>query len=352
MFKAIDIIKQNEIIIIDDQWNKHSIEELRDRGRNNQLTCPECQQPVLVKAGEVKQWHFAHRDTGSCTLRNESESVLRSRIILYRWLSKKYPGKVSLEKAISDIDLPRPLDCYIETDKGKKFAYWILDSGFRSHEKIKTQFLGQDTYIQLVFLSNMIRKGANDKYSLVLTPTERSFAYRSEYNQLYHSSIDSALTYLDLATQYLHTFRGLFIIHKPQIFSYKKQLSEQIDKILISPKNGEFVYPGEYEKLKLLKNKYVSEQKNISTKSEQKNISTKIEKNHLKNNKIFQHSSIKNNNFQGESISNDNPFDYLTKTYPCNKCRKHTKEWVKLDLSTKTCICRNCISKPGKISSK
>jgi len=28
MFKAIDINDQKEIIIIDDQWNKHSIEDL------------------------------------------------------------------------------------------------------------------------------------------------------------------------------------------------------------------------------------------------------------------------------------------------------------------------------------
>ncbi|ETR66035.1 MAG: hypothetical protein OMM_13342 [Candidatus Magnetoglobus multicellularis str. Araruama] len=142
MLKAIDINGQKEIIIIDDQWNKDSIEELRYKGQNNQLICPVCDQPVLVKAGEVKQWHFAHRDTGSCPLRNESESVLRSRIILYRWLSKKYPGKVSLEKAISDIDLPRPLDCYIETDTEKKFVYWILESGFRSHGKIKNNLFG------------------------------------------------------------------------------------------------------------------------------------------------------------------------------------------------------------------
>jgi len=336
MFKAIDIKEQKEIIIIDDQWNKQSIEDLRYSGQNNQLICPECEQPVLVKAGDVKQWHFAHRDTGSCPLRNESEAVLRGRIMLYRWLSKKYPGKVSLEKSISDIDLKRPLDCYIETDKGKKFAYWILDSGFRSHGKIKKQFLGQDISFQIIFISNMIRKGPDDPSTLVLTPTERSFAYRSEYNQLYLSTIDSALTYLDLTTQYLHTFRGLFIIHKPQIFSYKKQLSEPLDKILISPKNGEFVYPGEYEKLKLLKNKYVQKQNNISTEKNTINI---------KKNKLINHLSFNKNDNRNQSISTDNDLDYLTKTYPCKKCRKHTRKWVKLDLSTNTCICRNCISK-------
>ena len=321
MFKAIDINDQKEIIIIDDRWNKHTIEGLRYKGQKNQLKCPVCDQPVLVKAGEVKQWHFAHRDTGSCPLRNESESVLRGRIILYRWLSKKYPGKVSLEKAIPDIDLPRPLDCFIETDTGNKFAYWILESGFRSHGKIKKQFVCQDIDIQMIFLSNMIRKGPNDQSSLVLTPTERSFAYRSEYNQLYHSTSDAALTYLDFTTQYLHTFRGLFLIHKPQIFAYKSKLSEQIDNVLISPKNGEFVYPGEYEKLKLFRSK--------SLKSSDNNNINKKKK------------------YKDKLISNDNPnpIDYLTKTYPCKKCGKKTNEWVKLDMSTNTCVCRNCIRK-------
>ncbi|KPA09752.1 Competence-induced protein CoiA-like protein, partial [Candidatus Magnetomorum sp. HK-1] len=285
-------------------------EELRYRGQNNQLNCPVCDQPVLVKAGEVKQWHFAHRDTGSCPLRNESESVLRGRIILYRWLSNKYPAKVSLEKTISDIDLPRPFDCYIETDTGNKFAYWILESGFRSHGKIKKQFIWQDIHIQMIFLSNMIRKGPDDKSTLLLTPTERSFAYRSEYNQLYHSTSDSALTYLDLTTQYLHTFRGLFLIHKPHIFAYKTKLSEQIVNVLISPKNGEFVYPGEYEKLKSLRN--------MSLKSS--------DNNNTKKNKSYRRSIKKKRNYHHESISNGNHLDYLTKTYPCIKCGKQTNE--------------------------
>ena len=37
----------------------------------------------------------------------------------------------------------------------------------------------------------------------------------------------------------------------------------------------------------------------------------------------------------------DNHLDYLTKTYPCKKCGKKSDEWVKLDLSTNTCVCRN-----------
>jgi len=336
MFKAIDKKEQKEIIIIDDRWNKHSIEELRSCAQNNQLICPECRQPVLVKAGEIKQWHFAHRDTGSCPLTNESQSVLKGRCILYRWLSQKYPGKVSLEKSISDIDLPRPLDCYIETDIKKRFAYWILESGFRSHGKIKEQLIGKDVYFQMVFLANMIRKGPEELSTLVLTPTERSFAYRSEYNQLYSETKDAALTYLDLTNQYLHTFRGLFIVHKPQIFSYKKRLSEQLDKVLISPKNGEFVYPGEYEKLKWIKNKGVTAQNNTGTKSH---------KNTIPKNKVVKQKSVIKNADRDESISNGNPLDYMTKAYPCKKCNKLTKDWVKLNLSTQTCICRNCINK-------
>ncbi|ETR66034.1 MAG: hypothetical protein OMM_05825 [Candidatus Magnetoglobus multicellularis str. Araruama] len=150
----------------------------------------------------------------------------------------------------------------------------------------------------MIFLSNMIRKGPDDQSSLVLTPTERSFAYRSEYNQLYHSTSDSALTYLDLTTQYLHTFRGLFLIHKPQIFAYKTKLSEPIDNVLISPKNGEFVYPGEYEELKSLRNKLLNASDN----------------NNINKIKSYQRSIKKKKNYQDKSISNDNPIDYLTKT--------------------------------------
>jgi len=345
MFKAIDTQNRTEIIIIDKKWDKHAIDPLRKKGQAKQIICPQCKQPVIVKAGEIKQWHFAHRDTGTCPLRNESEHVLLGRTFLYHWLCAKYPGKVTLEKEISGLDLPKLLDCHVTTDSGKQFAYWILESGFRSHRAIKDLFYGQDVFIHFVFLSNMIRHVKSDSISsLALTPTERSFAYVSEYNSLYtdHFLLNAALTYLELSSRCLITFRGLGCIHKPQVYSYKQKLVEKLDNILISPQNGEFVYPGEYEKRKslLAKSDYEKRKPLLAKLSQMNDDSRPTKKNEHHSKQKFKLSmSPKLSSNETES----DPLAYLHKEYPCKKCGKQTKEWVKLDMSTNYCICHQCM---------
>jgi len=361
MFKSIDMQNRTEIIIIDKQWNKHSIEPLRQKGQANQLICPQCKQPVIVKAGEIKQWHFAHRDTGTCPLRNESERVLLGRTILYHWLCTKYPGKITLEKKISGLDLPKLLDCHVTTDSGKQFAYWILESGFRSHRAIKDEFYGKDIFIHFVFLSNMIRHVKSDGISsLALTPTERSFAYVSEYNSLYtnHFLLNAALTYLELSSRRLITFRGLGCVHKPQIYSYKQKLVENLDNILISPQNGEFVYPGEYEKRKSLQAKLSKiNDKSTSVKKKDHKLNHKstfsmapklssketksTESDPLAEESTFSKASKLSS--KETKLTESDPLAYLDKEYTCKKCGKQTKEWVKLDMSTNYCICRQCM---------
>jgi hypothetical protein len=347
MFKSIDSQSGEEIIILDRYWNRNTVEILRSKSRENTLRCPECQQPVVVKAGHIKRWHFAHQDLGNCPLRNESGNILQARSLLYAWLHTKYPNKVTVEKGFPGTALPRPVDCYVEPGHGKKFAYWILESGLRSRDELQLTFHRLHVMIHWVFLSNMLRYDDNPNYpSVLLTPTERAFAYESEYNTLYTHDNDpgvpmistpftnSALNYLNAEEQRLMTFRGLFCIHSPHQYAFKKMLVEQLEKMLISPKTGEFIYPGEYEHLQA----YREAQQKAQEEMEQRRAREEHERQQL-----FTDAKQALKQSGGQS-SNQSSFDYLSKVYACRVCGEETQEWVELDLSTNTCICRQCSS--------
>ena len=134
MFKAL--YDKAEIIILDIQDDKEAADRLRELSRKGKLLCPECGEQVRVKAGEKYRYHFAHKSVGKCALRSETPAILAARSILYGWLkSKEKLHFVTTEKTVSGIDtlsgLPRPIDCYAETGKNLKIAYWVFENGVR-----------------------------------------------------------------------------------------------------------------------------------------------------------------------------------------------------------------------------
>ncbi len=346
MFKSIDSQSGKEIIILDRYWNRNTVEILRSKSRDNTLRCPECQQPVVVKAGRIKRWHFAHQDLGNCPLRNESANILHARSLLYTWLRTKYPDSVTVEKGFPGTELPHPVDCYVEPGHGKKIAYWILETGLRSRDDLLSTFDRLHVMIHWVFLSNMLKYADNPSHpSVLLTPTERAFAYESDYNTMYLLGNDPAvplvctpfrniaLNYLNCEERTLMTFRGMFCIHSPHQYAFKKMLVDKLENVLISRKTGEFIYPGEYEQLRA----YREAQQKAQEKAEQRRAQEEQERQqNLKDAKqAFRQS--------GGGSGNQLSFDYFSEAYTCRVCGERTRRWVELDLATNTCLCRQCI---------
>ncbi len=123
MLRSLDSSTGEDIIIFDFDEDSRVIEEIREKSRNGVIICPECDQPVVVKAGTKKRNHFAHRALGTCPLSSESANVLQGRKLLYEWLSKKLSSKypdnheLVLEKTFPCEELRRPTDCYLELIK-------------------------------------------------------------------------------------------------------------------------------------------------------------------------------------------------------------------------------------------
>src|SRR4030042_3577194 len=113
MFKALHRLNGEEIVTLEPRWRRQ-LDTLRLLDAQDDLVCQGCLQPVRVRAGEVKRWHFAHKHLQNCPYEFESPVLLQCRAVLYEWLAARLGGEaVTLEKKAT---LPRPVDCLANSE--------------------------------------------------------------------------------------------------------------------------------------------------------------------------------------------------------------------------------------------
>ena len=125
MYKALNIRDNAEIVILDLKWLR-SITQLRAYDHQDLLVCQGCKQPVRVRAGEHRQVHFAHKHLNNCDYADELAVLRNARAVLYEWLVSKFGENVTIEKKTDEVDLFRPIDCWV-IQGSTVFAYWIFD---------------------------------------------------------------------------------------------------------------------------------------------------------------------------------------------------------------------------------
>lgn len=364
MFKAQRGLTKEDVIILDSYWNEETVTLLRQNGRDDELICPVCKQPVLVKAGQKKRWHFAHKDLTNCPLKNESPNVLQARMLLYSWLKSKFGEKVTVEQYFPESNLPRPIDCYVELSNEHKIGYWILEKGIRDRWAIQHSLSELGISNVWVPLANLLREDNHDQETIHLTSTERDIAYISEYNSLY-SGNGRSLSYLDVENNNILTLRGLHCIHSPQKYHFNFKLVTILDQVLLSQQTGEFVHPGEHERLEKLK-KEIEKQKRLRAIEEQRRRSEENKRQQKlteKQDRTFSRSITQTWNVKhpftetsshllkppkGKKIESES-CNYLEKPFPCIVCAKMTTNWTTLDLNNNTCTCSNeCLADSQK----
>lgn len=363
MFKAQKGLTQEDIVILDPQWNEETIGGLRQQGRDDELICPVCRQPVIVRAGEKKRWHFAHKDLTNCPLKHESPNVLQARGLLYSWLKSKLGERVTevtVEKHFPGADLPRPVDCYVKLSDDQKIGYWILERGIRDRWKLQHTLSDLGVEIIWVPLTDMLLEDEEDQDTVHLTPTERDITFPSDYNQIYSYS-NSSLSYLDVENMTVLTLRGLRCVHSPQKYQFDCKLVSGIDQMLYRSKTGEFVHPGEYEQLKE-REKEIEEQERLEAIEEEKRLERERKRQkELEEQRKKRISQTNQREHQQYALRTSSPlfsrqkkqkkeseeFDFLFKPYPCRICGTMTTEegWTSLDLREKTCLCNECSAK-------
>ena len=96
----------------------------------------------------------------------------------------------------------------------------------------------------------ILREEPGHAGNIYLTTTEREFMAASDYNKFIDRSgslrLGGTLHYLDPTGELLATFRSLRVVHSPQLYGGRKHV-HPMSEVLVHPKTGEFVHPGEFE---------------------------------------------------------------------------------------------------------
>jgi hypothetical protein len=343
MYKAFHKPSRQEIVILDPRW-RAQVDYLREFDRQDALVCPGCEQPVRVRAGRVKRWHFAHKHLENCPYARESAQLLGARAVLYHGLIQKFDvDQVHIEKQLNDPNLPRYVDCWVETPE-HKFAYWIIDRRLPPKERVALLAGSKSASVPFhwIFTAGMRREDQFLRHHLHLTTTEREFMNQSDYDgawQTHFAELGKTLHYLDETDEILTTYRNLFLRHRPQVFS-GTPIATHISDLEISLETGEFTHPGEQLKLSEKKHHQAIQQAQVEKRlhfAEQffNRISGSTQSPPEKN-KIFQDELSKS-----AQQTTRQPF---SREVPCRVCGIITANWVNYDGQTKTCLCRDCNS--------
>jgi hypothetical protein len=335
MFKALIKSSSEEIVILEPRWRRQ-LEILRLLDSQDGLVCQGCLQPVRVRAGEVKRWHFAHKHLHNCPYESESIDLLHTRAVLYEWLlSRQGEAGVTLEKKTS---LSRPVDCWVNGPAGD-IGYWIIDRRMPPEERqdLAEGLPGVCTYPEWVFTASMMHADANSLERLYLTTTEREFMRHTEYDDAVQSTYaapGTSLHYLNAEREGLISFRGLQVYHRPQLYTghwYETPLSQ----VRSQPLTGEFIHPGEDEQLERFRSA-IRAREQVQQKTEQR-INLKLEG-------LF--GKIKASPEPPAKTSEDfhaQPGRTGEGELPrCVFCGQATDDYWYLNRAANTCKCRNC----------
>jgi hypothetical protein len=361
MFRAIDTSGRDHISLAISPDARARYYGMAD---DNELICPACLQPLWFKGGEVREFHFAHKDRGKCPMESESAAILRARAAIYRLLASKFGDRVRIEKRIDGATLPRVIDCFVEADDGTTHAYWLIESRLKDRHEIRHELHSRGVQVHWVFLSDMMQRNGKPCDILNLTPTERELLSASAFDELHrpsrHRSEAGSIHYVDASKGVLTTFRGMVCTEYPQEYA-GKEISSQLDLVLVDERHGgDFYHPGEFEALEAAR--LAKEQAEARRRAEQeaeKLAREAAQARRLEETRRWQESlppvdrpiplasSRRQTGNDPSELPDRSPYDL--QALPCVLCGRVTDEWwMKFtDGDSIKCKCKACL-KAGK----
>ena len=332
MYKALHTPSGQDIIILDRHWAEQ-INYLRGLDKKEALVCPGCHQPVRVRAGNVKRWHFAHKHLGNCAFGGVSPTLLKIRAILYEWLVDQFGEEyVTLEKRLDSPAFHRPVDCWVE--KGDQvFPYWLLDRRMPPDERnnLASGFQEMALSVQWVFAIYLLKTDEfRPRHRLHLTTTERAFIQTTSMDsawQTHFEHLGGSLHYLDPDETLLTTYRNLTVVHLPQLYTGTR-LQHPLAEVEVSNLTAEFIHPGEDNQR--LKRQAEIEQQQVKAAERLRRAE-----------EFFTPSSERKTPlpYQKGPSTGRTPF---LREGTCRFCGTITTNWVRYNGETGECVCRDC----------
>lgn len=336
MYKALHKPSGQDIIILDRHWVEQVI-YLRELDKKDALVCPGCEQPVRVRAGKIKRWHFAHKHLHNCPYDGVSPTLLKIRAALYELLVGQFgQDYVTVEVRLDTSAFPRPVDCWVEKD-GRVFPYWLHDRRMPPDERtnLAAGFRNMNLPVHWVFDIHLLKPDDfQPRNRLHLTTTERAFIRMTGYDpawQTHFERLGGSLHYLDPDEEALTTYRNLTVVHLPQLYTATR-LQHSLSEIEISTDTGEFIHPGEIEQ---------GQKRQAEIEGQQREAAERLQKAEA----FFNTASERSTSlpYQKGPVDARRPFE---REGTCKFCGTITTNWVRYNGETGECVCRDCKDRP------
>jgi Competence protein CoiA-like family len=334
MFVAIRSNDAGRVTSIDPAWDNQT-HLLRELAQNGELLCPGCRQQLWLRTGEVRRRHFAHRSLTDCPLENQSAETLESKAQLYLFLQKKFPDAVALDKAIGNPGLDRIVDVLVETGSGVKFAYWVFDREQRDRDGFCPYRSLAGVFAHFIHAGSTLRQESPDE--LKLSASQRGFISSSDFDEAVAMRGAGHLSFYQVETSTLSIYRGLYCVHRPNLYRWKALRQGCLESALISPKTGEVLFSEDEEARKTWRQQRCRDERLVYT-CEMTHIGLKGLLNPGKE-------GPRNDGEPLDETKSETQLPSLNGPFRCEDCGIETTDWSSATPSAGTCVCKSCTHK-------
>lgn len=255
MLRAVDKEGQSYVAPDYEAAAPARLAEVRQRCRQDELECPWCKVPVIIRAGKVRIWHFAHKSLAECPYQDEAVARQLGRLLLYKWLCANLgDGAVSLEAELPGVNLPLPLDVLVDTKKVKA-GYWYLHRNIRSRDVrdsywsvVRGSATSDCTRVHVIHDTKSAKVLSAERNLVRLSTTHQESLERTDFDGL-HGRRGGTIHLLDCESERVLTYRAIRHNHGTS-YEYGAKLETPLCEMLLRPTSGELVHPGEHEQLR------------------------------------------------------------------------------------------------------
>lgn len=358
--------ERNRRINVLDPISEALRESLRAAARSGGLSCPHCGQEVLLRVGDIRRPHFAHKVLDDCPLHKESAEVTEAKARLYHWLRNQLAGRIELDARLISTDTEKPifLDLLVETEAGKRFGYWVFDRERRDRNRLMDAAKADGISPLVIHTDTVLKHHSKDR--LILSKTLRDLIAHSVYDQGFVSKRGGHLHFLD-GDGILKTFRRLTRVHRPNLYSRDVLRESPLEEARFDPQTGELAHEADVaERLEWIQSEEERKRKREEGLKAVKHRFGKParpagggkpwkEKGPVgagaaspaagKPSSVYPKSKVPAYKVREPHESSVNRYN---QPYPCEVCGETTLDWVELRPSRNTCVCRACNQKRQK----
>lgn len=230
------------------------LESIRERARIGELICPICSQLLVLRAGQIRIPHFAHRRLNDCPYARVSEPILSARSIIYRYFQEKIQsaeiqGTVELEPAIDEMPTSTNLDVLLKATGFPPVAVVLLESNLKVDLRFELRrHLEEQFDFRPVFLASRLKQPTPSTY--LLDTTQREYRQSSPFGATGDRESASTLRFIDPFNEQWLSLRSVRLFEKPQAHHAERHCSG-ISQMIWSQPHSEWIHPGESAALAL-----------------------------------------------------------------------------------------------------